>query len=114
MTHEISSTSPEALHHGGETLSQWHNQAPFKQTKIASAIHLVLNPKTHLVDQADNLPDVERILGVKGMGPSLLLGVKSLIGKTLSFNGSYVLVVETGTKIPVQVATNEDRFAVAA
>lgn len=89
-------------------------RAPFQKTQIASAVQLVLEPRTHIVTAGETLEDVERILGVMGMSQSLLLGVKTLIGKTLQFNGSIVQIVETGTKIPVRMAANSGQYMLTA
>ena len=88
--------------------------APFQKTKIASAVQQVLEPRTHIVAEGDTINDLERILGVMGMGQSLLLGVKALVGRTLVYDGNIVAIPETGTKIPVRMAANSGQYTLSA
>ena len=94
MTHEAPGTSSEALHHGVDMAPNGYNSIPSKQTKIANLVQSVLNPIIYKVHPTDTIADLERIFGISGFGPSLLLGVKSLIGKTLVYDGMRVQVKE--------------------
>lgn len=96
--------SEAALHHG---------EIPFTKTAIASAVHSLLEPKTLLVEENHTIDFIERHFGIVGLGQSLLLGVRSLTGKTLQYHKGFVRVVESGTMLPVRAA-NDEQFAVAA
>jgi hypothetical protein len=104
------------LTHGApETHIVHYSEVPFRRTQIANTVQSVLNPKSHTVETTDTIADLERIFSIRGLGPSLLLGIKSLIGKTLIYDGMRVRVQESGTSFAVRpAAANDERFALAA
>jgi hypothetical protein len=110
MTYEVSSTSPEALHHDDTVQSNWHLEV----SRVTDAIASVLEPQTLLVEMHHTIEDIERILGITGLAPSLLLGVKSLRDKTLVYHNGHVHVQESGTKFAVRAAQNNEQYALAA
>lgn len=107
MTHEAPSSSPEALHHGDNTLTEWHDSIPFKQTKIASAIHSVLEPKSYVVKHGDTIADVARIFGISV--PPSLFDVKEWHEWNIIEN--FMVNTNTSASFPVQVAANTHKFA---
>lgn len=111
MTYEVSSTSPEALHHDDIVQSNWHLEV----SRVTDAIVSVLEPQTLFVEATHTIADIERIFGVHGLAPSLLLGVKSLIGKTLVYHNGHIHIQESGTKFAVRsIAQNDEQYAFAA
>lgn len=125
MNFEAASTSRLAINHDLEQFPQkWQDRTPSRQKKVANAVQLVLSPRLHKVEPTDTIADLERIFGISGFGPSLLLGAKSLIGKTLVYDGMRVQIQESGTSFavrsvaPAQVvlvhAANDERFTLAA
>ena len=85
-----------------------------RKSSVANAVQSVLSPRSHTVETTDTIADLERIFGISGFGPSLLLGVKSLIGKTLIYDGMRVQIQESGTSFAVRSSANDERVALAA
>ena len=108
MTNTLTHGAPETrlVHEASAIVS--------RKSSVANAVQSVLNPKSHIVAANDTMADIERIFAISGFGPSLLLGVKSLIGKTLVYDGMRVQVKESGTSFAVRPAANDERFALAA
>jgi hypothetical protein len=104
------------LTHGApETHLVYDEGVPYKRTQVANAVQSILSPRSHTVETTDTIVDLERIFGIRGFSPSLLLGVKSLIGKTLIYDGMRVQVKESGTSFAVRpAAANDDRSLEAA
>ena len=107
---EAPSTSRLAINHDIEKFSaKWQDRVPFRQTKIASAVHMVLEPKVYVVRHGDTIADVARIFGITV--PPSLFGVKE--GQEWHFDGASMINPVSGTSFPVRAA-NQDRFTVAA
>ncbi len=109
MTYEVPSTSPLALHHGDDMQSNWH----LEMTRVTDAIASVLEPKSLLVEVNHTIADIERIFSVRGLAPSLLLGIGGLVGKTLVYHNGHIHIQESGTKFAVHPA-NDEQYALAA
>lgn len=88
---------------------------PFKKKDIAGAVENILNPKKYMVKIGDTIESVETALWVVGLGQSLLLGVKQLVGKTIVFDGKNIYL-QSGTSFPVRPmdAANDKLFKQAA
>ncbi len=75
MDFEAPSTSREAINHDIEKFPlKWQDRVQFRQTKIASAVNMVLEPKKYIVKHGDTIADVARIFGITV--PPSLFGVK--------------------------------------
>ncbi len=71
-TPEAPSTSPLALHHETENLTNWHDERiPFELREIGEAVHDILTPRTYTVLDSDSLHDVELALGAT-IGPNFI------------------------------------------
>jgi hypothetical protein len=105
---EAPSTSRLAIVHDMDKFPvKWQDRVQFSQTSFAKTIHEVLDPQILLVEIHHTIEDIERILGITGLAPSLLLGVKSLMGKTLVYDGMRVQIRETGTSFAVRSLNSE-------
>lgn len=114
-SYEAPSTSRWAIVHDLESFPmKWQDRIHFSD--IAKEIEEALNPQSLLVEMHHTIDDIERIFGVYGFGTSLLLGIKSLVGKTLVYHNGHIHIQESGTKFAVQSARtkNDESFALAA
>ncbi len=103
MNSEAPSTSRLAIVHDVDKfLVKWQDRVQFSQSSFARTVHELLDPQTLLVELHHTMADIERIFEITGLAPSLLLGMKSLIGKTLIYNGVRVHIQETGTAFAVR------------
>lgn len=103
------------LAHGTEHQALLH--VPYAQKQIAGAVQALLTqyaPVQYIVQDTDTMSMIEQKLWVRGFGPSLLLGVKSLVGKTLTYDGVRVQIQWSGTSFAVQSAANDERYALVA
>ncbi len=107
LTYEAPSTNRLAIHHDTEKFpAKWQERIQLRKKQVSQAIQSILEPKIYTVQPGDTIVDIERVLGVNGFGTSLLLGVKTLVGKTVEYDGKRVQVKESGTSFSVRSATN--------
>lgn len=116
VIYEAPSTSRLAIVHDFKLLGKWQDHVQFGQTTFAQRIQETLDPKTLIVEMHHTIEDIERIFNIQGFGASLLLGIKSLVGKTLVYHNGHIHIQESGTKVPVRpvMAANDENFAIAA
>lgn len=115
LNYEAPSTNRLAIHHDTDKFpAKWQERIQLRKTQVSQAIQNILEPKIYTVQQGDTIVDIERVLGVKGFGTSMLLGMKPLMGKTLEYDGTRVQVKESGTSFTVRPAANDERVALAA
>ena len=110
ISYEAPSTSRLAINHDLEKFPvKWQDRVPFRQTKTATAVQAIFEPKTLMVEVNHTIADIERIFGIMGLGQSLLLGVKSLVGKTLVYHNGTIHIQESGTKFAVRSTVNQEQ-----
>lgn len=113
MTHhidsDVASTSREAIIHDFKHPAKWQGYVPHSQMNISKSINQLLDPQSLLVEVNHTIADIERIFGIMGLGQSLLLGVKSLIGKTLVYHNGTIHIQESGTKFAVRSVVNQEQ-----
>lgn len=111
--YEAPSTNRLAIIHGVDHFPfKEHGRVPSRQTKIATAIQEIFEPKTLVVEANHTIADIERIFGIMGLGQSLLLGAKSLVGKTLVHHNGKIHIQESGTKFAVRSIANHEQVIV--
>lgn len=71
MSYEAASTNRLALHHGIDKFPfKEQDRVPSRQIKVASAVHMALEPQQYTVKHGDTIADVARIFGIT-VPPSL-------------------------------------------